>query len=51
MRNEWNYIVAAYVAAWVTLLGYAGYVHALARRARAAYDKAGAGAGERGQPT
>ena len=33
--DEWNFIIAAYAVAWVVLLGYAGYVHAVARRARA----------------
>lgn len=34
--SEWNYIIAAYTLAWITVIGYAGYVWRRARRAERA---------------
>ena len=38
--NEWNFIIAAYVVAWVGLGGYSIYLARLTRRAEQAYDAA-----------
>ncbi len=38
--NNWNFVIAAYVIAWVTLGGYWLFVHRAVRQARAQYDQA-----------
>ena len=39
--SEWNFVVAAYVVTWVGLIGYAGRLALLNRRARALAREAG----------
>ena len=43
--NEWNYIIAAYVVAWVGLGGYSIYLARLTRRVEQAYEAARGAAG------
>ncbi len=38
--NNWNFIVAAYAIAWVTLGGYWLFVHRALRQARERYEQA-----------
>ncbi|MBI4541286.1 MAG: hypothetical protein HY704_17425 [Gemmatimonadetes bacterium] len=38
--GEWSYVTAAYGLTWAVLLGYAAYVRARARRARALFESA-----------
>ena len=38
--QNWAYVTAAYVAAWVMIIGYAVHVHRTLARARRAYQEA-----------
>ena len=38
--NNWNFIIAAYAAAWIAVIGYWVFVHGAVRRARARYEQA-----------
>jgi hypothetical protein len=38
--NNWDFVIAAYVVAWVALGGYWLFVHRAVRQARARYDQA-----------
>ena len=38
--NNWNFVIAAYAIAWVTLGAYWLFVHRAVRQARARYDQA-----------
>ena len=40
MADANGFIVAAYVVAWIGLLGYGFYLHGTSRRARAEYEEA-----------
>lgn len=40
MAEANGFIVAAYVVAWVGILGYAFYLHGASRRARVEYEEA-----------
>lgn len=42
--SEWNFVIAAYAVAWAGLIGYAGWLVVVNRRARAlARDLGGGG--------
>ena len=38
--QNWSFVIAAYVATWTFLIGYAVYVHRALRRARDRYERA-----------
>jgi CcmD family protein len=38
--NEWNFVYAAYVVAWIALGGYSIYLARLTRRAEQEYEAA-----------
>ena len=40
MTNEWNYVIAAYVATWIGIAGYAFRLMRITRRAEADYAEA-----------
>ena len=40
MPDQNSYIVAAYAITWITLLGYALYLHAVSRRSRRQLEQA-----------
>jgi hypothetical protein len=42
--NNWNFIIAAYTAAWIAVIGYWIFVHRAVRLARARYEQAVAAA-------
>ena len=42
--GNWNFIIAAYAAAWIAVIGYWVFVHRALRRARAHYEEAAASA-------
>ena len=46
--NNWNFIVAAYTAAWIAVIGYWLFVHRAVRLARARYEQAVAAAARAG---
>lgn len=39
--SEWSFVIAAYAVAWAGLIGYAGWLAVLSRRARALLEDAG----------
>jgi hypothetical protein len=46
--DNWNFIVAAYAAAWIAVIGYWIFVHRAVRLARARYERAVAAAARTG---
>ncbi|MGH7656573.1 MAG: hypothetical protein ACREN6_18135 [Gemmatimonadaceae bacterium] len=38
--NNWDFVIAAYTAAWVAVIGYWLFVHRAVRHARARYEAA-----------
>ena len=38
--GNWTFIISAYAAAWIAVIGYWVFVHRAVRRARARYDQA-----------
>jgi predicted permease len=38
--NNWIFIIAAYTAAWIAVIGYWIFVHRAVRHARARYEQA-----------
>jgi hypothetical protein len=48
VTNNWNFIIAAYAAAWIAVIGYWIFVHRAVRLARARYEQAVASAGRAG---
>jgi hypothetical protein len=42
-KDNWSFVIAAYAAAWIMMVGYWVHVHTALRRARRAYDDATAG--------
>jgi hypothetical protein len=43
--SNWNFVIAAYAAAWLAVIGYWVFVHRAVRQARARYEQAARGAG------
>lgn len=41
-NNNWTFVIAAYVVAWVVIAGYLVRVHRLLREARRSFERAGA---------
>jgi CcmD family protein len=37
--QNWNFVIAAYLAAWAFLIGYSVYLHRTLRRARDRYER------------
>ncbi len=40
MTNNWAFIISAYAAAWIAVIGYWVFVHGAVRRARIRYEQA-----------
>jgi hypothetical protein len=38
--NNWAFIISAYAAAWIAVIGYWVFVHRAVHRARARYEQA-----------